>query len=225
MSNVAPAEIGSVISLWRYPVKSMMGEELPTARVFDRGLLGDRVYGLLDSADGKIATAKNPRNWPGLFRFRAALVRSGVLARGLHHARRHGRAASSAVGSGAVARANASTLGGSSREVLSPASPAPRAWTAKSEMLARHRQSRRRDTVTDFDLPAGTTDAQPSICRQPRRAARQAYPARSFHRPTVSSQYRRNPSGGASSPRMPGSIFWSPSAVVRLRITVPTGRA
>ena len=28
MSNAAQNELGSVVSLWRYPVKSMMGEEL-----------------------------------------------------------------------------------------------------------------------------------------------------------------------------------------------------
>ena len=33
---------GSVVALWRYPVKSMMGEELNSSEVTDRGLLGDR---------------------------------------------------------------------------------------------------------------------------------------------------------------------------------------
>jgi hypothetical protein len=31
MSDSKKAERGSVVSLWRYPVKSMMGEELKTA--------------------------------------------------------------------------------------------------------------------------------------------------------------------------------------------------
>ena len=74
MSDAAPPEMGAVFSLWRYPVKSMMGEELSTAQVGDRGLLGDRAYALLDSADGKVATAKNPKKWPSLFAFRATLV-------------------------------------------------------------------------------------------------------------------------------------------------------
>src|SRR5207244_2097712 len=38
------------------------------------GLLGDRAYGLVDSSNGKVASAKNPRNWPRLFDFRAAFV-------------------------------------------------------------------------------------------------------------------------------------------------------
>jgi uncharacterized protein YcbX len=65
---------GSVASLWRYPVKSMLGEESGAMEVTDRGLLGDRAYALVDLADGKAATAKNPRKWPTLFGFRASLV-------------------------------------------------------------------------------------------------------------------------------------------------------
>jgi uncharacterized protein YcbX len=74
MSASTETGLGSVVALWRYPVKSMMGEELNAAMVTTRGLWGDRAYGLVDSADGKIASAKNPRKWPRLFDFRAALV-------------------------------------------------------------------------------------------------------------------------------------------------------
>jgi uncharacterized protein len=74
MSNAATADRGSVVSLWRYPVKSMMGEELNATELTERGLLGDRAYGLVDSADGKVASAKNPRKWPRLFDFRASFV-------------------------------------------------------------------------------------------------------------------------------------------------------
>ena len=66
--------VGSVVSLWRYPVKSMMGEELNAAEVTERGLLGDRAYALIDAATGKVASAKNPRKWATLFDFRAAYV-------------------------------------------------------------------------------------------------------------------------------------------------------
>lgn len=65
---------GSVVSLWRYAVKSMMGEEVPASTVTERGLLGDRAYALVDRADGKVASAKNPRKWPQLFDCRAAFV-------------------------------------------------------------------------------------------------------------------------------------------------------
>ncbi|HLW71146.1 MAG TPA: MOSC N-terminal beta barrel domain-containing protein [Candidatus Binataceae bacterium] len=64
--------IGAVAGLWRYPVKSMMGEELETAQLTERGVLGDRAYAVIDQATGKVASAKNPRRWPQLFGFSAA---------------------------------------------------------------------------------------------------------------------------------------------------------
>jgi MOSC domain-containing protein len=67
---------GSVSSLWRYPVKSMMGENLDAAELTGGGLLGDRAYALVDSSNGKVASAKNPQKWPHLFEFRAAFVES-----------------------------------------------------------------------------------------------------------------------------------------------------
>jgi uncharacterized protein YcbX len=74
MENATQIASGSVVSLWRYPVKSMMGEELNATEVTERGLLGDRAYALVDSSDGKVATAKNPRKWPRLFDFRATFI-------------------------------------------------------------------------------------------------------------------------------------------------------
>src|SRR5262245_34458281 len=60
------AELGKVASLWRYPVKSMQGEELSETDVTQQGLLGDRVYALIDVSEGKAASAKNPVKWPTL---------------------------------------------------------------------------------------------------------------------------------------------------------------
>jgi uncharacterized protein len=65
---------GQVVAIWRYPVKSMMGEELNAAEVTERGLLGDRAFALIDVETGKVASAKNPRRWPSLFDFRAAYL-------------------------------------------------------------------------------------------------------------------------------------------------------
>src|SRR2546427_2052578 len=73
MSN-APEDVGSVVGLWRYPVKSMMGEELNAAEVTERGLIGDRQFALVDASTGKVAGAKNPRKWGNFFDFRAAYV-------------------------------------------------------------------------------------------------------------------------------------------------------
>src|SRR2546426_10364720 len=74
MASTTRVEIGRVVSLWRYPVKSMMGDELNATQVTERGLLGDRAYALVDSSDGKVASAKNPRKWPNLFDFRANFI-------------------------------------------------------------------------------------------------------------------------------------------------------
>src|SRR5437588_3915519 len=65
---------GRVVTLWRYPIKSMTGEELNATDVTTRGLLGDRAYALVDQATIKVASAKNPRKWPHLFDFRAAFI-------------------------------------------------------------------------------------------------------------------------------------------------------
>jgi uncharacterized protein YcbX len=65
---------GAVIALWRYPVKSMLGEELESCDVTERGLAGDRAYALVDAEDGKVASAKNPRKWAKLFECRAAFA-------------------------------------------------------------------------------------------------------------------------------------------------------
>ena len=74
-SSSAQVEAGSVVGLWRYPVKSMMGEELNAAEVTDRGLLGDRQFAVVDASTGKVAGAKNPRKWGSFFDFRAAYVK------------------------------------------------------------------------------------------------------------------------------------------------------
>jgi uncharacterized protein len=73
-SPTAGVEAGSVVGLWRYPVKSMMGEELNSAEVGDRGLVGDRRFAVVDASTGKVAGAKNPRKWGNFFDFRAAYV-------------------------------------------------------------------------------------------------------------------------------------------------------
>ncbi len=71
MTNTTQA---TVATLWRYPVKSMMGEELNGAQITANGLLGDRVYALVDSETGKVVSAKNPKKWPNFFAFRAAFT-------------------------------------------------------------------------------------------------------------------------------------------------------
>ena len=76
MSHISSDQVGSVESMWRYPVKSMIGEELPLAHVREDGLVGDRSYALVDITDGKTATAKNPRKWPTLFTYKATYMKT-----------------------------------------------------------------------------------------------------------------------------------------------------
>jgi len=66
--------VGSVASLSRYPVKSMMGEEVQSSYVTVRGLLGDRAFALIDQVTGKVASAKNPRKWGRLFECQASFI-------------------------------------------------------------------------------------------------------------------------------------------------------
>ena len=66
----------TVVSMWRYPVKSMLGEELNSSYVTERGLIGDRTYAVIDQETGKVASAKNPRKWGKLFDFRAVFIDS-----------------------------------------------------------------------------------------------------------------------------------------------------
>ncbi|HEV2389395.1 MAG TPA: MOSC domain-containing protein [Nitrososphaerales archaeon] len=70
----AKAPVGSVVSLLRYPIKSMIGEELTTSHVTELGLLGDRTRALVDQTTGRVVSAKNPRKWGRLFDFRASFA-------------------------------------------------------------------------------------------------------------------------------------------------------
>jgi uncharacterized protein len=71
-SRVAP--VGSVVGLWRYPVKSMQGEEIDVATITERGIVGDRAYALVDRATGYVVSAKHPRKWATILRCRAAFA-------------------------------------------------------------------------------------------------------------------------------------------------------
>ena len=72
--NKAQTDTGKVVSIWRYPVKSMLGEELNSSYITERGLVGDRAYALIDKETGKVVSAKNPRKWEKLFDFRSVFM-------------------------------------------------------------------------------------------------------------------------------------------------------
>lgn len=146
-------DVGSVVSLWRYPVKSMMGEELNAAEVTKGGLLGDRAYALVDSSDGKVASAKNPRKWPTLFDFRAVLAdapRPGVEAPPVRITLPDGTIVSSEQPD--VHEILSKVL---KRELTLSSLPDRRTATAE-EYWPDIEGLDHRDTVTDFGLPEGT---------------------------------------------------------------------
>ncbi len=63
----------SLRSIWRYPVKSMLGERLDEVQLNSRGVEGDRLYAVREP-DGKLGSGKTTRRFraiEGLFRFRA----------------------------------------------------------------------------------------------------------------------------------------------------------
>lgn len=68
------ATVGSVAELWRFPVKSMKGEQLQEVTVTERGVLGDRAYALIDAETGKVASAKSVKLFPDLLACRAAFT-------------------------------------------------------------------------------------------------------------------------------------------------------
>jgi hypothetical protein len=155
---------GAVGSLWRYPVKSMMGEELNAAEVTERGLRGDRAYALVDCADGKVATAKNPRKWPQLFDFRATFMEPagpGGQAAPVRIILPDGTMVTSEqddcnqILSQALAREV--TLDAIEHGEEQAALSASIAGAAKAEEYWPDMEGLAfRETVTDFDLPAGT---------------------------------------------------------------------
>jgi uncharacterized protein len=64
--------LGTVAALRRYPVKSMLGEDLDAGDVTFTGLTGDRRLAVVSRATGKIASAKFPRLWRDLLTLSAA---------------------------------------------------------------------------------------------------------------------------------------------------------
>jgi uncharacterized protein len=66
--------VGTVGALWRFPVKSMLGEEIDHVDVDAGGIVGDRAFALVDVESGKVASAKHPKVWPDLLRCQASYV-------------------------------------------------------------------------------------------------------------------------------------------------------
>jgi uncharacterized protein YcbX len=155
LSTLAPTTFGSVVFLCRYPVKSMMGEEMNASHITATGLLGDRAYALIDSLDGKVATAKNPRKWPTLFDFRAGFDIPPTLNASLPPVRitfPDGTLVSSEQSNASEMLSKALTR---QVTIASATDGASHAATAEEYWLD-FKGLEHRDTVTDFGLPEGT---------------------------------------------------------------------
>jgi len=73
----------TIIELWRYPVKSMLGELCDSLRLEPRGVEGDRQYAIRD-VSGKFGSGKNTRRFKkidGLFRFSTRYCGDGLELR------------------------------------------------------------------------------------------------------------------------------------------------
>jgi uncharacterized protein YcbX len=68
-----------IAMLRHYPVKSMLGVEIPQARLGPGGVEHDRALAVLDTETGLVATAKHPRLWRDLLTFSATISGANVL--------------------------------------------------------------------------------------------------------------------------------------------------
>lgn len=65
---------GKIARLWRYPVKSLLGESRAELSIDQRGVIGDRFYAISDR-HGKFGSGKNTRRFrkiDGLFEFQSS---------------------------------------------------------------------------------------------------------------------------------------------------------
>lgn len=83
----ARGSLGQVDALWRYPVKSLRGEQLEELDVAARGVEGDRAYGVMDRATRTVLSAKRE----GRLFEAGASFRDGEVAITLPDGRAYGR--------------------------------------------------------------------------------------------------------------------------------------
>jgi uncharacterized protein len=77
--------LGTVAALRRYPVKSMLGEDLDAVDVTFTGLAGDRRLAVVSRTTGKVASAKLPRLWRDLLTLSAATDRAATDHTAMDH--------------------------------------------------------------------------------------------------------------------------------------------
>src|SRR5262249_37510715 len=133
-----------------------VGQEWSSGEVTERGLVGGRQFAVVDRATGKVGGAKNPRKWGNFFDFRAAYAQPPQTGAQLPPVR-------ITLPGGAVITTGQPDL----EQVLSRAfgrevafaeahpGGAPSGATAE-EYWPDMAGLDYRDTVTDFEMPAGT---------------------------------------------------------------------
>jgi len=145
-------QAGIIASIHRFPVKSMMGEELNAAHVTVQGLRGDRAYALADRETGKVASAKNPAKWPSLFQFRATFTEPVAGGEGMPPVRITLPDGEMVTSEDADAEARLSASLGRAVRLLKSA---PKA-SVLEEYWPDMEELQRRDVVTDEALPSET---------------------------------------------------------------------
>jgi uncharacterized protein len=134
----------------------MMGEELNACEVTDRGLLGDRRFAVVDRATGKVGGAKNPRKWGNFFDFRAAYAeppRTGARISPVRITLPDGTAVTSEQPD--LEQILSRAFGRDVEFAEARPGQMPSAATAE-EYWPDMAGLDYRDTVTDFEMPAGT---------------------------------------------------------------------
>jgi uncharacterized protein len=72
--------LGTVRMLRRYPVKSMLGEDIGAgAELTPAGLAGDRGLALIHTTTGRVVSAKNPRLWRAMLTLTASTAGDTVI--------------------------------------------------------------------------------------------------------------------------------------------------
>ena len=133
----------------------MLGEELNAAEITERGLLGDRRFAVIDAENGKVAGAKNPRKWGNFLDFRAAYVEPPQPGLELPEVRLTlPDGTTVTTGQSGVPQILSRALG---RQVaFATAQPEGEPGATAEEYWPDVEGLDLRETVTDFDLPAGT---------------------------------------------------------------------
>jgi uncharacterized protein YcbX len=217
MTMPSHAEVATV---WRYPVKSMQGEELNAAVLTKAGILGDRRFAVLDPATGKVAGAKNPRKWPGFLHFRAAYTEPPTAGTALPDVRVTLPDGTTATTSDAgLPMLLSAALG---REVTLSAATAEGTARAEDLVVAT-------DEVVTWELPTGTFFDSASVhlvTTATLDKLRALYPAGRFEprrfRPNIVVATPAGVEGFVEGEWVGRQIAIGPS--VRLRVTMPTGR-